>query len=47
MNKSEKAREICNELDLDYYQVYNEDGANVTAAFLDAVHDDVVGDSDE
>ena len=47
MNKSEKAREICDELGLDYYQVYNEDGANVTAAFLDAVHDEVVDDVEE
>lgn len=42
MNKSKTAREICEELGLDYYEVYNEDGANVTAAFLDAVHSEIV-----
>lgn len=42
MNKSELAEEICEELGLDYYEVYNEDGANVTAKFLQSVHDAVV-----
>lgn len=41
-NKSETAREICEELGIDYYEVYNEDGANVTAEFLNAVHKRVV-----
>lgn len=41
-NKSETAREICEELGLDYHSVYNEDGANVTAEFLNAVHEEVV-----
>lgn len=41
-NKTETAREICDELDIDFYEVYNADGANVTAKFLDAVHERVV-----
>lgn len=42
MNKSELAEEICEELGLDYYEVYNEDGANVRSSFLEAVYGEVV-----
>lgn len=39
MGKKDDAQEICDLLDLDYYQVYNEGGANVTARFLTNVRE--------
>ncbi len=41
MTKREKAEEICEELGLDYYNVYNEGSGSVSAKFLNAVHGEV------
>jgi len=40
-NKSELAEQICNKLDIDYYDVYNENGGCVTHKFLKRVFEEV------
>ena len=44
MSEADLAEEICEELGLDYNQMFAEVGANVNAAFLEAVHEEIVED---
>lgn len=42
MNKSETAKDICEELEIDYFENYNQSSGSVTHKFLKAVHEEVV-----
>jgi len=47
VSKADLAEEICEELDLDYNQVFAQTEAKVSTTFLEAVHKEVVQDEED